>query len=69
MAIVLFLIHNLTGVESVKDSEGKGWKISVSDAYFVEKVGEFLESDRRYTCEKVAQDGSWNVKGVGYHII
>ena len=37
-----------SGRARVKDSAGRGQKISASDVYFEEKVREFLESDRRY---------------------
>ena len=64
VAIVPFLIHNLqdrlyqinSGPEIVKDSGGRGRKISVVDAYFIGKFREFLESDRQYTCEELAQE-------------
>ena len=39
-------LTNLTTVGRVYNTvRGRGRKISVSDAYFVKKVGEFLESD------------------------
>ena len=37
-----------SGRARVKDSAGRGQKISASGVYFEEKVREFLESDRRY---------------------
>ena len=39
--------------KSVKDSEGGGWKISASGAYFVAKVREYLESGGRFICEEL----------------
>ena len=86
MAIVPFLIHKLPDRliscrESVKDSVGRGRKISASEEYLVEKVREMLECDGRYRCEELAQEldlshgtvhliiqSSWNAKCVGHRV-
>lgn len=44
------------GRQSVKDEHRSGRKIEVTDKYYVEKVKEIIDTDRRYTCENIAAE-------------